>query len=153
MEVSTRNEETNSEDKTACESIFICIFRVRISHPSQNHFLIYSWPPYNAGVYAAPLTHLQVENPSTAISASKTKELINDSPKGRKLKWFGQGWDSNPRFWFHILWSLITVRICIVQGSTVLPFFYQFYWDIINIKHCISFRYIQNDLIYVYIVK
>ena len=30
-----------------------------------------------------------VENPHTATSASKTEELINDSPKGRKLKQFG----------------------------------------------------------------
>ena len=29
------------------------------------------------------------ENPHIVISTSKTKELINDSPKGRKLKQFG----------------------------------------------------------------
>ena len=78
-------------------------------------------------------------------------------------KWLAQGQEAEmvwtelglqPQiFWFYILWSLITVWICIVQGSTVLPFFYQFYRDIINITHCISFRYIPNDLIYVYIVK
>ena len=30
-----------------------------------------------------------VKNPHTAISASKTRELINDSPKGRRLQQSG----------------------------------------------------------------
>ena len=37
-----------------------------------------------------------VENPHTAISASKTEEFINDLPKSRNLKQFGQNQYSNP---------------------------------------------------------
>ena len=42
-------------------------------------------------------TPYAVKNPpAPAISASKTEESINDSPKGRKLKRFGQNQDSDP---------------------------------------------------------
>ena len=38
------------------------------------------------------------ENPHIVISTSKTEELINDLPKGRKLKQFGYNQNSNIRF-------------------------------------------------------
>ena len=44
--------------------------------------------PWTTWRLEVPTSHA-VQNPGTAFSASKTKELINDSPKGRKLKQFG----------------------------------------------------------------
>ena len=40
------------------------------------------------------------ESPHIVISTSKTKELINDSLKGRKLKQFGENQNSNFRFFY-----------------------------------------------------
>ena len=37
-----------------------------------------------------------VENLSPAVSASETKELVNDLPRGRKLSQLGYNQDSNP---------------------------------------------------------
>ena len=44
----------------------------------------YSWPLNKAGI--RDTEPLAVKNLGTAISSSKTKELISDSSKGKKLK-------------------------------------------------------------------
>ena len=49
---------------------------------------IYTGDPWTTWRLEVPTSHA-VRNPGTAFSASKTKQLINDSPKGRKLKQFG----------------------------------------------------------------
>ena len=66
-------------------------------------------------------------NVHTAISASKTKELMNASPKGRKLKTFWMESKLKPGFfWFHILWSLTerklspTLKICTMKIQILL---------------------------------
>ena len=45
----------------------------------------------NDSIYVIRNRHgITVENLSTTVSASETKELINDSPKGRKIKHLGR---------------------------------------------------------------
>lgn len=48
---------------------------------------VYTVDPCTTGL--ATLTSCAAENPHTALSNSKTKEFIKDSPKSRKPKQFG----------------------------------------------------------------
>ena len=56
----------------------------------------HSWPLNNGAIRDAYPNPETVENLSAAMSASKRKELVNDSPKGRKLSQFGYNHYSNP---------------------------------------------------------
>ena len=53
-----------------------------------------------------PKSHT-VENQQTFIYVSKTKELIDDSPKGRKLKQYRTDQDSNPSFFVCLFYKFI----------------------------------------------
>ena len=58
------------------------------------HIQMYSWPSNNAVVIGSDFS--AAENLHFTISASKMKELINDSSKGKKGKLSGEHKDSNP---------------------------------------------------------
>ena len=90
-------------------SLFAIYRYIKSTHYAPNfiqHYVSTIVDPGTTGSWVAD-THPPTHNVHTAISASKTKELMNASTQRQEAETFWMDSKLKPGFfWFHVLWSL-----------------------------------------------